>query len=121
MPLAPAGTATTQEAAVTGVANISEFDSGADRTTTNYDAVTQRLSLDTDPPDGLIVHAAGFSANTFRIITIWETADQKERFERERLMPALQEVVRDSASPPRMENYELHRLVAPRQLETTRR
>jgi hypothetical protein len=106
---------------VNAVANVSEFDSGADRSTINYDAINQQLDLDNDPPDGLIVHAAGFSSNTFRIITIWATAEQKERFERERLMPALREVVGDRARPPRMENYQLHRLVAPGVLEASGR
>ena len=106
---------------MTGVANVSEFDSGADRSTTNYDAINQRLDLDNDPPDGLIVHAAGFSGNTFRIITIWASSEQKERFEHERLIPTLREVVGASAQPPRIENYELHRLVAPGVLEATGR
>jgi hypothetical protein len=106
---------------MTGVANVSEFDSGADRSTTNYDAIDKRLDLDSDPPAGLIAHAAGFSGNTFRIITIWETAEQKDRFERERLVPTLREVVDRSAPPPRMETYELHRLFAPGVLEGTDR
>lgn len=67
------------------------------------------------------MHAAGFSGNTLRIITIWAAAEQKERFERERLMPALREVVGDSARPPRMEDYQLHRLVAPGVLESRAR
>lgn len=106
---------------MTGVANVSEFDSGADRSTINYDAINQRLDLDSHPPDGLIVHAAGFSGNTFRIITIWATAEHKERFEHERLIPTLREVVGDSSPPPRTENYQLHRLVAPGALEATGR
>ncbi len=103
------------------VANVSEFDTGADRSTTSYDAVNERLDLDNDPPEGLIVHAAGFSGNTFRIITIWASAEQKERFEHDRLMPTIRAVVGDSAPPPRIESYELHRLVAPGLLQATGR
>ena len=106
---------------MTGVAHVSEFDTGADRSTANYDALTQRLDVENDPPDGLVAQAAGFSGNTFRIITIWATEEQKERFDRERFMPALREVVDRSAPPPRTETYELHRLLAPGVLEGTGR
>jgi hypothetical protein len=93
------------------VAVISEFDAGAERTTTNYDEVTKRLALEANPPEGLIVHAAGFSSNTFRIISLWETAEHKQRFERERLLPIVRDVVGESAAPPRNESYELHNVV----------
>ena len=95
------------------IAHISEFEPGADRTTTNYDAVSRRLALDEDPADGLILHAAGFSGGTFRTVEIWESAEHLERFQRERLLPAVRAIVGAAASAPTSENYELHNLVAP--------
>ena len=95
------------------IAHISEFEPGADRTTTNYDAVSRRLALDEDPADGLILHAAGFSGGTFRMVEIWESAEHLERFQRERLLPAVRELVGAAASAPTSESYELHNLVAP--------
>jgi hypothetical protein len=95
------------------IAFIREFQPGADRTTTNYDAVSRRLALDDDPADGLLLHAAGFSGGTFRLIEIWESAEHEERFERERLLPVVRELVGTAASAPATESYELHNLVAP--------
>jgi hypothetical protein len=93
-------------------AYIHEFDAGADRSTTNYDAIGERMRLTEDPVDGLILHAAGFSGGKFRMIEVWESPELQERFERERLMPAVREVVRDDAAPPVTHSYELHNLVA---------
>jgi quinol monooxygenase YgiN len=95
-------------------AYVHEFDVGADRSTTNYDAISDRMRLDDDPAEGLIVHAAGFSGGKFRMIEIWESPELEQRFERERLLPAVQEVVRDGAAPPVTHSYELHNLIAPR-------
>jgi hypothetical protein len=95
------------------VISIHEFDAGADRTTTNYDAVSRRLALADEPAEGLIAHAAGYSGGTFRTVEIWESAELEERFARERLLPVLREVVGDRASSPTSERYELHNLVAP--------
>lgn len=95
-------------------AYVHEFDTGADRSTTNYDAIGELMRLDADPVDGLILHAAGFAGSTFRMIEVWESPEQQQRFERERLMPAVREVVRDDAARPVTQSYELHNLVAPR-------
>jgi hypothetical protein len=95
-------------------AYVHEFDVGADRSTTNYDAIVERMRLDEDPADGLILHAAGFVGGKFQMIEVWESPEPQQRFERERLMPAVQEVVRDDAAPPVTHSYELHNVVAPR-------
>ncbi len=95
------------------IAYVREFDVGADRTTRNYDEIGRRMGLEDDPPPGLILHAAGFAGAAFRMVEIWETAEDEERFARERLMPTVREVVRDAARPPRTERYELHALLAP--------
>ena len=94
-------------------AYVHEFDVGADRSTTNYDAIRERMRLAEDPVEGLILHAAGFTGGTFRMIEVWESTELEERFERERLLPAVREVVRDGAAPPVTQSYELHNLVAP--------
>ncbi len=96
------------------IAYIHEFDVGADRTTSNYDRIHQRLGRDADPADGMIVHVAGFSGDKFRMIDIWKSAEQEERFRTGRLLPALREVVGADLGPPRTQSYELHHVVAPR-------
>lgn len=94
------------------IAYIREFDVGADRSTTNYDSIGARMKLGEHAPDGLIVHAAGFSGSKFRMIEIWESVELEQRFERERLMPAVMEVVGDGGTAPATESFELHNLVA---------
>jgi hypothetical protein len=89
---------------------------GDDRSTTNYDAVNDRLNVDADPPAGLIVHTAGFDEDggVFRILDVWETQEDADSFMRERLMPLIEEMLagRPDAPPPDREgSYEVHHLV----------
>ena len=39
------------------------------RSTTNYDSVSQHIGMDTNPPDGMIIHTAGWDeeGGVFRI------------------------------------------------------
>lgn len=94
-------------------AYVHEFETGADRSTTNYDALRSHLRLAEAPAAGLILHAAGFTDGTFQMLEIWETPEHAERFERERLVPALQAVVHESAAAPTTRSFALHNLVAP--------
>jgi hypothetical protein len=93
---------------------IQEFTiSDDDRSTANYDAINERLDLENNPVDGLIVHTAGWDedAGVFRIFDVWESREQGEAFMRERLQPILEEgpVNPESAEPPDREGiYELH-------------
>ena len=86
-----------------------------DTSTTNYDGVVEKLNL-TTAPDGPIVHTAGFDhdAGVFRIVNVWETREQGERFISEQLQPILDEIMAahpdpESLTPPDHETwYELH-------------
>jgi hypothetical protein len=87
-----------------------------DRSTANYDHVNEQLDL-SGPPDGLIVHTAGFDddSGVFRIVDVWETREQGERFMRERLDPIVNAMIADrpDAKPPTRESwYELHDILA---------
>jgi hypothetical protein len=89
---------------------------GDDRSTTNYDAVNERLNPEADKPAGLIVHTAGFDedAGVFRIVDVWETQEDSDRFMRERLGPLIEELLagRPDAPPPSREgSYEVHHIV----------
>jgi hypothetical protein len=99
-------------------------DHGRRRGTTNYDAINERLNTRDDPPDGGLLHTAGFDedAGVFRIFDVWESREHRERFIREhrerfireRLMPIIQEMTagRSDAPPPDRETwYELHDLI----------
>ena len=55
-----------------------------------YEAVSSRIDMRTDRPDGLILHAAGEEADGLvRVVTVWETEAHARAFERERLLPAM--------------------------------
>ena len=83
--------------------------------TDNYDAVAAKLNAQSNPPEGLIAHTAGADASgVFRIFDIWETREHAERFQEDRIMPIITELMqqRDDVTPPDVqETYELHDLI----------
>ncbi len=82
-----------------------------DRSTTNYAAISAKLTPLGREAKGFIAHAAGWTGNGFRIIELWETREDCEAFMRDHVMPTVMEV---SATEPRMPattGYELHNLV----------
>jgi hypothetical protein len=83
-----------------------------DRSTTNYDAISERLQAQGQPPAGLLVHTAGFTGNGFRIFEVWESREDYERFVEERLMPLIQEVAAADDRQPQQTIYELHGVMA---------
>ena len=83
-----------------------------DRSTTNYDAISERLRQQGELPAGLLVHTAGFTGNGFRIFEVWESREDFERFLNDRLMPLIQEVVSDDDGEPQTTIYELHNFIA---------
>jgi hypothetical protein len=93
------------------VAFIQEWKDGAPGTS-NYDAVAAKLDAENNPPEGLIAHTAGRdSGGVWRIFDIWQSREQAQRFQEERLMPIVQELMqhRDDMSPPdTIDMYELH-------------
>jgi hypothetical protein len=93
-------------------AYIHEFEVGADRSTANYDAIRTRMRLAEDPAEGLILHTAGFDGGTFRMLEIWESPEHEQRFERERLMPAVRAIAGDGGTAPTTHSYELHTVIS---------
>jgi hypothetical protein len=95
------------------VAFIQEW-KNADVGTDNYDAVAARVGAESNPPEGLIAHTAGRDGSgTFRIFDVWETREHAERFQEERLMPIVRELMqqRGEMTPPDLQDiYELHDL-----------
>jgi hypothetical protein len=53
-----------------------------------YDAVTDKMGLTRDPPEGLIFHSAGELDDRFQVFNVWESREHFDRFTRERLRPA---------------------------------
>jgi hypothetical protein len=88
-----------------------------DRSTTNYDFVAGKVGE--GPFDGLIAHTAGFDdeAGVFRILDVWETREQADRFLAEHVQPIVDQgpgafPSPDSFAPPSRDGfYELHHVV----------
>jgi hypothetical protein len=96
------------------IAMVQEFTvEPGDTSTTNYDSIKERLNVDADPAAGLICHTAGFTGTgVFRIFDVWESQEAWQRFNDERLMPAVQPVIEAGGAPPSAEyTYELHDVI----------
>ena len=98
------------------VAYVQEF-AIAERSTTNYDWVKDQIGE--GPFDGLICHTAGFDddAGVFRILDVWESREQGERFLAEHVQPLIEQGPSafpnpDSFTPPTRDLfYELHDVI----------
>jgi hypothetical protein len=96
---------------------VQEFDVEEDeRSTPNYDSISEKLGLDDDPPAGLLVHSAGFTGKgQFRIANIWDSEQSWASFRDGRLAEVVKPLL-DSGegNPPSVEySYELHNLLIP--------
>ncbi len=60
----------------------------------SYDEVQEQLNMEGDRPKGLIL-ASGSEreGGGMRFVDIWESEEDMQRFEEERLMPVLQEIL----------------------------
>lgn len=86
-----------------------------ERSTAIYDQVTATLAPKVGEAAGFIAHAAGWTGNGFRIIEIWESEEQCERFFAEAVMPAVMEATGgDPGGPPTTTGYPLHNLLTAR-------
>jgi hypothetical protein len=99
------------------VAFVQEFTiHGSDRSTTNYDAINERLTQE-QAPDGLLIHYAGFDedAGVFRIVNVWDTREQGQRYRDEKVLPTVRDVIPagEGAPPNRETVYEIHHLSKP--------
>jgi hypothetical protein len=80
-------------------------------TAEQHDALIKAMGLDGQPASavpGLIFHAAGPTSTGWRVIDIWESEADVERFQREQLMPAAEHI--GGLPRPRVEMMPLHRL-----------
>jgi len=97
------------------VAFVQEFPiDGDDRSTANYDAVSQHV-MASGVPAGLVSHSAGFDedAGVFRIFDVWESQAHAEQF-LETIAPFVQPAIDAGAPPPAREAfYDLHNVVTP--------
>jgi hypothetical protein len=78
-----------------------------------YDAVRESVSWESDAPDGAILHVPWFVDGGLRVVDVWDSPEQFQRFVDERLTPGVQAA--GVAGDPRVEFNPLHsRAFAPR-------
>ena len=99
------------------IMNVQEFDvEEDDRSTTNYDSVSERLGMEADPPAGLLIHTAGYTGRgQFRIVNVWDSQASLDSFTDGRLAEALKPLMDsgEGAPPSAQYTYEVHHLVDP--------
>jgi hypothetical protein len=65
-----------------------------------YENVSAKAMAGGQLPDGCQLHVAGPVEEGWRIITVWDSPEQLERFRNEKLLPALREAgVEDNVVP----------------------
>jgi hypothetical protein len=57
-----------------------------------YDEVDSNMGIETDTPEGLIFHSAGPIDEGWGIIDFWESREHFDRFQENRLGPAMAEL-----------------------------
>ena len=78
-----------------------------------YDAVNDKLGVLGDPPDGLIMHAAGELDGQWQIVEAWESEEHARALRRSRLTPAIEAVIGQPPQDTAAVGYELHQLITP--------
>jgi hypothetical protein len=58
-------------------------------TRADIEALSDQLNVREDPPGGLIAHIATEREGTVQVVDLWETQADFERFQNERLTPAM--------------------------------
>lgn len=78
-----------------------------------YDAVNEHMGVEQDPPEGLIFHAAGpLEEGSWSAIDFWESREHFDRFQENRLGPAIQELGdRAPQSPPSIKEFPVYNTI----------
>ena len=57
-----------------------------------YEEARRIVHWEQDAPDGAIFHVAFFDAGGFKVVDVWESAEDFARFTNERLMPGIAQI-----------------------------
>jgi hypothetical protein len=79
------------------------------------DAVSKEMDVEGDPPNGLIVHVHYVDQGLTRVLDVWESPDDYQRFAASRLIPAMQKVAAQNGmqleQPPAPQFVDIHAVV----------
>ena len=82
---------------------LMEFASGDNAA---YDRVLERMGLtDGVPPTGGLYHVAGETNGGFRVVDVWESAEQFQKFAEEQIAPLS---AAEGFPPPEITMWEVH-------------
>ena len=81
-----------------------------------YDSVNEKIDVEANPPDGLIIHTAAQVGDNMRVVDVWESEEAFNSFNEQTLMPAVMEVLGPpppdtTPTPPQI--HELHKVISP--------
>jgi len=81
------------------------------------DEVSVEMGVEKDPPAGVVVHVHFMQNGRARIVDVWDSAEAFEKFNQERLRPAVQRVLErhgmtvEDAPQPETSIVEVHAIV----------
>jgi hypothetical protein len=76
-----------------------------------YEQVTSRVMPDNQLPEGCRDHIAGPTDGGWRVITVWDSDEQFERFRNEKLIPSIQQTGQGDRIAPNVQTNPVHRHV----------
>jgi hypothetical protein len=76
-----------------------------------YDRVNPKVMPGGQLPDGCQVHIAGPVDGGWRVITVWDSDEQFQRFRDEKLVPAIREAGGEGRIAPEIKANPVHRLL----------
>ena len=71
-----------------------------------FDQVNALIDPDSNPPEGLLFHASGPTANGYGAIDFWRSRADFDRFAQERIAPAMAQI--GATGAPDIEEFEVH-------------
>ena len=76
-----------------------------------YDSVNPKVMEGGKLPDGCQLHIAGPFDKGWRVITVWDSEDQFQKFRDEQLIPALKEAGEGDRIAPNISSEPVHNLI----------
>ena len=76
-----------------------------------YDQVNPKVMPDGKLPDGCLAHIAGPMDGGWRVITVWDSDEQFQKFRDEKLIPAIGEAGGEDRISPKISTDEVYRLI----------
>ena len=83
----------------------------ASGTQEQYDAVNAEMGVEENPPEGMIFHSAGPMEGGWNVIDFWESRELFDRFQQERLGPAIQALGDDALGPPSIKEFPVYNTI----------